>query len=253
MVRFVGVVLLCLLAAPLTSGAVGSFSLTTSDLLAATSMNSASSVAKLSGLTFDTVTVGTVSLALELEEIGNSLHSPHHNSAVFTNGLTNSAAVVSNDALVTVQQTAGAANVTLSLNSIIAGGAGLGGSTAPSVAYGTTDPTFLLSMLGNPSFATLNSFTAAQALLIREAISGFVAGTASNTNAIALDVLDVGVMEYSPHHNAGSAASGVNTATVSGDAGLVIIQQQAGFSNVQAAINQLVVGSGSISTAGLSF
>jgi hypothetical protein len=45
----------------------------------------------------------------------------------------------------------------------------------------------------------------------------------------------------------------VNSAGVSSNTGLVTVQQQAGFSNVQAAINQLVVASGSISTSGLSF
>jgi hypothetical protein len=33
----------------------------------------------------------------------------------------------------------------------------------------------------------------------------------------------------------------------------VTVQQQAGFANIQASINQLVVSSGSISTSGLSF
>jgi hypothetical protein len=242
-----------LLGAPQTSQAVGSFSLSTSDLLTATSMTSASSVAKLSGLTFDTVTVGTVSLALELEEIGNSLQSPHHNVTTITGGVTNSGAINSNGPLVTVQQTAGGANVTVSLNSIIAGGAGLGGTSAPTVTPGSNDPTFLLSLVANPSFVTLNSFKLAQALLIREAFNGFIAGTASATNAIAMDILEVGVTEFSPHHNAGSAASAANTLGATGNSGLVTIQQTAGFANVQAAVNQMIVGSGSISTTGISF
>jgi hypothetical protein len=248
-----GLVALLLIGAPKPSQAVGSFSLTTSDLLTATSLTSASSVAMLSGLTFATVTVGTVSLALELEEIGNSLQSPHHNVTTITGGVTNSGAVNSNGPLVTVQQTAGGANVTLSLNSIIAGGAGIGGTSAPTVAPGSNDPTFLLSLVANPSFVTLNSFIVAQALLVREAFNAFVAGTASATNAIALNVMEIGVSEFSPHHNAGSAASAANTLGATGNSGLVTIQQTAGFSNAVAAVNQIIVGSGSISTTGISF
>ena len=242
-----------LLGAPQTSQAVGSFSLTTSDLLTSTSMTSASSVAKLSGLTFDTVSVGIVSLALELEEIGNSLQSPHHNVTEITGGVINSAAVNSNGPLVTVQQTAGGANVTVSLNSLIAGGAGLGATTAPSAIMGSNDPTFLLSLVANPSFVTLNSFKLAQALLVREAFNAYVAGSAGSTSAMALDILEVGVTEFSPHHNAGSAASAVNTLGATGNSGLVTIQQTAGFANVQAAVNQMIVGSGSIGTTGISF
>ena len=91
--KFAYLAVVLLLAAPQTSQAVGSFSLTTSDILASTSITSASSVAKLSGLTFDTVTVGTVSLALELEELGTSMRSPHHNVSVITSGVSNSAVV----------------------------------------------------------------------------------------------------------------------------------------------------------------
>ena len=241
-----------LLAAPQTSQAVGSFSLTTSDLLSTTSITSASSVAKLSGLTFDTVTVGTVSLALELEELGTSMQSPHHNVVIITSGVVNSAAVASNVALVTVQQTAGGSNVSLSMNSIVTGGAGAAGSTAPSISP-TSDPTMLVVLAGNPAFAVMNSFVVAEKLLLREAFNAFTAGTASATNAMALDVLHVGVNEFSPHHNVGNSNTAVNTAGVTGNSGLVTVQQQAGFANIQAAINQLVVSSGSISTSGLSF
>jgi hypothetical protein len=241
-----------LLAAPQTSQAVGSFSLTTSDLLSTTSLTSASSVAKLSGLTFNTVTVGTVSLALELEELGTSMQSPHHNVTVITSGTENSASVVANHALVTVQQTAGGSNVTLSLNSIVTGGAGASGSTAPSIAP-TSDPTMLVVLAGNPAFAVMNSFVVAEKLLLREAFNAFTSGTASVTNAIALDVLHVGVNEFSPHHNVGSGNTAVNSAGVSSNTGLVTVQQQAGFSNIQVGINQLVVTSGAITTSGLSF
>jgi hypothetical protein len=166
MTRLFSFAVALLLAAPQASQAVGSFSLTTSDLLSATSITSASSVAKLSGLTFDTVTVGTVSLVMELEEIGVNMQSPHHNVTMLTAGVVNSASVTANHAMVTVQQTAGGSNVTLSLNSIVTGGAGAAGSTAPSIAP-TSDPTWLVILAGNPAFAVMNSYVVAKKLLLR--------------------------------------------------------------------------------------
>ena len=245
-----------LLGAPQTSQAVGSFSLVTSDTLTSSSLDSASSVAKLSGLTFDTITVGTVGLALELEEIGNSLQSPHHNVVGFSDAVGNTASVLENSGFTTVQQTAGGANVTLSLNSIIQGGAGLGGTGLTAEASTDVDPTFLLSLVANPSFVTLNSFKLAQALLIREAFNAYIAGSTADDgmNAIAMDVLEVGVTEFSPHHNAGVFAGAVvNSAAVSASNGLVTVQQTVGLANVQAAVNQLIVGTGNISTTGISF
>jgi hypothetical protein len=180
------------------------------------------------------------------------MQSPHHNVTLITSGVNNSTAVASNVALVTVQQTAGGSNVTLALNSIVTGAAGAAGSTAPTVAP-TNDPTMLVVLAGNPAFAVMNSFVVAEKLLLRQAFQAFVSGTASNTNAIALDVLHVGVNEFSPHHNVGNSNTAFNTAGVTGNSGLVTVQQQSGFANIQAAINQLVVTSGSIATTGLSF
>ncbi len=241
-----------LLVAPLDALAAGSFSLTSSDLINATTITTGSSVTVLSGMTFNTVTVGTVSLALELHEIGTSLQSPHHNSIIITNGVQNSATVASNHSIVTAQQAAGGANVTLSVNSIIVGGAGLAGTTAPGVAA-TNDPTMALTLLGNPAFTTLNSFPVAQALLLREAFKTYTASSAGPTNAIAIDILNVGVSEFSPHHNAGQAATAVNSALVSGNSGMVTLQQSAGFANVQSAVNMIIVGSGVIGTTAISF
>ncbi len=241
-----------LLAAPLNGWGAGSFSLTSSDLINATTITAASSVTVLSGLTFDTVTVGTVSLALALQEIGPSLMSPHHNAMIITNGVENSATVASNNSIVTSQQAAGGANVTLSVNTIIVGGAGLAGTTAPSVTA-TNDPTMALTLLGNPAFTTLNSFPVAQALLLREAFKTYTASSAGPTNAIAIDVINVGVSEFSPHHNAGQTATAVNSALVSGNSGMVTLQQSAGFANVQSAVNMIIVGSGVIGTTAISF
>ncbi len=240
------------LVAPQRSYAIGSFSLTSSDLVNATTITAASSIAILSGLTFATVTVGTVSLALELLEMGTSLQSPHHNAIVVTSGVQNSATMASNVSLVTAQQTAGGANVTLSVNTIIVGGAGLAGTTAPSVAA-TNDPTMLLVLLGNPSFTTLNSFPVAQALLLREAFKTHTASSAGATSANAIDIVNVGVSEYSPHHNAGQTNTAINSAGVTGNSAIVTLQQQAGFANVQAAVNTIIASSGSIGTTGISF
>ncbi len=247
--------LLCLvvvlqLGAPNSSQAVGSFSLTSSDLINATTITTASSVAILSGLTFATVTVGTVSLALELLEMGTSLQSPHHNAITVTSGVQNSATVASNVSLVTAQQTAGGANVTLSVNTIIVGGAGLAGTTAPSVAA-TNDPTMLLALLGNPSFTTLNSFPVAQALLLREAFKTHTASSAGATSAIAIDIVNVGVSEFSPHHNAGQTNTAVNSAGVTGNSVIVKLKQQSGFAIVQDSVNTIIASSGSIGTTGI--
>jgi hypothetical protein len=241
-----------LIAAPQRGWAVGSFALTSSDLIAATTAQSATSITALSGLTFSTVTVGTVSLAVELQEIGTSLQSPHHNAIIITEAIENFATVSSNASLVTAQQASGGANVTLSVNTIIAGAAGLAGSTVPSVSA-ANDPTMLLSLASNPAFTTLNSFAVAQALLLREAFKTHTASSASATSAIAIDVINVGTSQFSPHHNAGEAASAVNSAVVNGNAGIVTLQQSAGFANVQASVNTLIVGSGVVSSTAISF
>jgi hypothetical protein len=241
-----------LLAVPQTSWAVGSFSLTSSDLINATTITSNSSVLELSGLTFDTVTVGTVSLVVELQEMSTSLQSPHHNAIIVTSGVVNSASVTSNTALVTVQQTAGGANVTLSVNTVIVGGGGLAATTAPSVAA-SNDPTMLLSLLANPAFAVLNSFPVSQMLLIREAFKTHTASSASQTSAIAMDVINVGVSEFSPHHNAVNGATAINSVGLSNNGGFVTLQQQAGFANVQASVNTIIAASGSVSSTGISF
>jgi hypothetical protein len=230
---------------------MGSFSLTTSDLLSVTTTSSSSSISSLSGLTFDTVTVGTVSLALELEELGTRMQSPHHNVVVITSGVANSASVASNFPLVTVQQTAGGANVSMAVNAIVTGGAGAASSSAPSTSP-TGDPTIMVTLSANPGFAIMNSFVVAEKLLLREAFNAFTAGTASATNAVALDVLHVGVSEFSPHHNLGTANTAADSAAVTANTGPATVQQQAGFTNVQSSINQAIVTFGDVSTTGIS-
>ncbi len=76
-----------LLASPSASWAVGSFSLTESDLIGTTSISETLSVSKLSGLTFGTITVGTVALAIEIEEMKPSAQSPHHNVTIISAGV----------------------------------------------------------------------------------------------------------------------------------------------------------------------
>ena len=251
---FVYLVLGTLLGLPQSAGAIGSFSPNSTDLVHASTIVSSASITVPSGLTFGTVTVGTVSLAIQLQEMGTSLQSPHHNALVITNGTVNSLSVASNLGLVTAQQTAGGANVTLAVNSIIVGGGGLAGTTAPSVSIAAqNDPTLTLSLLANPSFTTLNSFPVAQTLLLREAFVTHTTSSAGPTSAIAVDIVNVGVAEFSPHHNAGETATGVNSAGVSGNHSLVTAQQQAGFANVDAAVNTVIASSGSAGTGGISF
>ena len=249
-----------LLAAPQTSQAVGSFSLLTSDVLAATTagLESQSSVVKTSGLIFGSVTIGTAAVILELEEIGTSLQSPHHN-ALLLSGTDQTAWIQDGMALSALQQTAGGGNVSLSLNSIIAGASlqaqaasidthafgvmGTGQGVGPELA-------FTMVMLNNPAFAVLNSFPVAQMLLVKQAITSVASVTTDHMWAqlgmgVAMDILNVGVSEFSPHHNVmfldGTA---FQTASVTSGTVLSAIQQQAGVANVQAAVNQISVNSG---------
>jgi hypothetical protein len=224
----------------------------TSDVVNATTIRSSSSISQLSGLNFGSVTVGTVSLVVELEEMGINLQSPHHNAIILTAGIENGGSVTNNTALVTAQQTSGGANVTISVNTVVVGGGGLAATTVPSVAA-TNDPTVLLSLLANPAFSVLSSFPVAQMLLIREAFRTHAATSASQTRATALDVINVGVSQFAPHHNAVHAATAVNTVAVSSNGGFVTAQQQAGFANVQASVNTIIAASGSVSSTGISF
>ena len=243
-----------ILGLPQSTGAIGSFSPHSSDAVNATTIVSSVSITVPSGLTFGTVTVGTVSLAIQLQEMGTSLQSPHHNALTITNGAQNSMTLATNLGLVTVQQAAGGANVTLAVNSIIVGAAGLAGTTAPSVSIGAeNDPTLTLTLLANPSFTTLNSFPVAQTLLLREAFVTHTASSAGPTSAIAIDIVNIGVAEFSPHHNAGQTTTGINSAAVSMNHSLVTAQQAAGFANVDAAINTVIASSGSAGTGGVSF
>jgi hypothetical protein len=239
-----------LLASPNASWAVGSFSLTESDLIGTTSISESLSVSKLSGLTFGTVTVGTVALALEIEEMKPSAQSPHHNVTIISAGVLNTAGVSSNGGLTTVQQTAGGSNVTMTMNNIVVGGGGLI-SSAPS-ASATNNPTVLLVGVLNQPFTVKNSYWFAQVLNKKLLVDAFIAGSASNGNAIAEDIITVGLNEFSPHHNLGITATAVNDVTVVGNFGIVTVQQTAGFANVTEAMNTMIVGTGIFSTSGVT-
>ncbi len=232
---------LMVLASPNISWGVGSFSLSASDVISTSTMFGSLSVSKLSGLTFDTVTVGTVALAIEIEEMNPSVQSPHHNVITITGGVINSATVGSNAGMTTLQQTAGGANVTMSLTNIVVA-PGLGVSSIPSVGA-TDDPTLFIVGALNQPFTVTNSYWFAQALNKQLLVDAFVAGSASGGNAIAADILTVGLNEISPHHNLGSASTADNAATVIGNPTIGTIQQQAGFTNVQEAMNTILVGS----------
>ena len=244
-----------LLAAPQTSQAIGSFSLFTSDVLNATSgLTSQSSVAKSSGMVLGTATIGSVSLAMELEELGTNMQSPHHNVIDMSAGSTQVAGATGMG-LSALQQSVGAGNVSLSLNSIVAGGAA-GGTSLGSGALGIIGSTngvgpelaFTLMMINNPAFAVLNSFPVAQMLLVKQAITSVASAPsgALASGAIALDLINVGVSEFSPHHNVALAGSMNQTATVTTGLLLSAVQQNAGVGNVQAAVNQISVGTGNI-------
>ena len=80
------------LASPCPSYAIGTFQMSSSDLITTTSLSENPTIFTLSGLTFGTVTVGTVALAIEIEEMKPSAQSPHHNVTIISNGLANTAA-----------------------------------------------------------------------------------------------------------------------------------------------------------------
>ena len=234
-------IMVLLVAFPGSASAIGSFGLTTSDLLSSTTMESITSTTPLTGITFNTVTVGTVALAIEIEDMKSSVNSPHHNVTVITGGVANTVDVGTNNGLINIQQTAGGANVTMSLTSIVVA-PGLAVSSVPSVGA-TDDPTvFIIGALNQP-FTVTNSYWFAQVLNKQILVDAFVAGSASDGNAIAADILTVGLNEFSPHHNLGTTSTANNAAVVSGNPTIGTIQQQAGFTNVQQAMNTVLVGS----------
>ena len=240
---------LLVVATPSLSWAVGSFSLFGSDLISTSTLSETLSVRTSSGLTFNPVTVGTVALALEIEEMNPSVQSPHHNVITITGGVINTASVAFNSGITTLQQTAGGANVTMSLNNIVVAPGTLV-STIPSVNAGN-NPTLLLAGIANQPFTVTNSYWFAQTLTTSLLVDAFVAGSASGNNAIAADILTVGLNEFSPHHNVGRTNSAVNSATLSGNFGIITVQQTAGFANVTQSLNTLIVGSGVIGSSGI--
>lgn len=194
-------------------------------------------------------------VVVELEEIGDNFQSPHHNVGTF-GSLTLAASVTGNSGVTTVQQTAGLANVTLGVNTIVAGGVlggtGIAGDIPPigkPSSFGETlgsnllDPTALLSVVLNPGFAILNSKPVAQMLLAREAMNSLALG---GTAGVLVDILDIGVSEFSPHHNAVVVSSATLSANVSDNSGITTVQQQVGAANVQAAINTVIVSGSAV-------
>ena len=239
---------LLLLLLPAPSFALGSFSLSQSDLIGTTSISGTRSTA-YTMLEFSTVTVGTVALAIEIEEMLPSAQSPHHNVTIISSGVLNDASVDSNGGITTVQQTAGGANVTMSMNNIVVGGGGII-SSAPS-ATASNNPTVLLVGVLNQPFTVKNSYWFAQVLNIKLLVDAFIAGSATDGNAIAEDNITVWLNEFSPHHNLGITNTAANTAAVTGNFGIVTVQQTAGFSNVSESMNTLIVGTGIIGTTGV--
>jgi hypothetical protein len=135
------------------------------------------------------------------------------------------------------------------MNNIVVGGGGLI-SSAPS-ATASNNPTVLLVGVLNQPFTVKNSYWFAQVLNVKLLVDAFIAGSASNGNAIAEDNLSVFINEFSPHHNLGITNTAVNSASVVGNFGIVTAQQTAGFSNVTESMNTLIVGTGIFSTSGV--
>ena len=237
-----------LFVCPRPSGAVGTFILNETDTLsAAGSITETLTVQTFGGLTFGSVTIGTVALALDISEFKPSAQSPHHNVVTMTL-VANTVGVTNNGGITTVQQTAGGANVTMSLNNIVVGVGHLAG-TAPLGTFGTNiNPTLFLVGVLNQPFTVKNSYWFAQVLnkqlLVEAAVS--LAGTAG----VIESILSVGLSEFSPHHNLGIGREGINFGSVNSNFGIVTVQQTAGFANVTESLNTLIVGSAVISGAG---
>jgi hypothetical protein len=103
----------------------------------------------------------------------------------------------------------------------------------------------LVGVLNQP-FTVKNSYWFAQVLNIKLLVDAFIAGSAGGTNAIAENAMSAYLSEFSPHHNVGRANTAVNSAAVTGNLGIVTVQQTAGFANVAESINTLIVGTGTI-------
>ena len=258
--KFVYALAVLLLVAPNASWAIGglvvgndSKSMNASGI--AVTGASLSFGATAAGLFNGGTTVGTVNVAVALEEFGVDMQSPAENYISFSGDIGNTA--VADGILNTAQQSVGAANVTLSLNSLISGLNAALGSGGLCTSAGGCDQTLAFVLATNPAFTVLNSYPVAQMLLVREAINAAKFGTASlaGTGAIGIELLNVGVAEFSPHQNAGLFAVGSagNLASIGSAAALVTIQQQIGVANVQAAVNQISAATGSVSITGIGF
>lgn len=247
----VRLVVVLLLAAPAAGHAAGTISLSIGESITsgAGSLSGTTTFARELKVSGGSLQLLPTQVVVELEEINDSFQSPHHNVGSF--GVLNLAASVTGNAVVTVQQTGGLANVTLGVNTIVAAGV-LGGSGVPGdvppigkpslfgerLGTNMLDPTALLSVVLNPGFAILNSKPVSQMLLAREAMNSLaLRGTAG----VLVDILNVGVSEFSPHHNAIIVGTPTVSANVSDNTGVTTVQQQMGGANIQAGINTLIV------------
>ena len=205
------------------------------------------------GLTITPGSLGAVSLVVALEEFGVNMQSPYENFVSFTGDATNAALITDTSVLSHVQQVVGAANVSLSLNALVTGIQTLGSGSSLCGTDSDCDATLAFVLATNPAFTVLNSYPVAQMLLVREVLGKAVVGTgqAIGTDSIAIDLLNVGVAEFSPHQNAGSFAGATNIATISTASVMSVIQQAVGIANVQAVINQIIVGTTTIDSAGV--
>ena len=206
------------------------------------------------GLDFGVSSIGSVGVAVALEEFGVNMQSPYENFVSFSGDGVNLGLVTDQSVLSHVQQAIGAANVSLSLNSVVTGINSLSGSAGLCGSGNDCDATLAFVLSTNPAFTVLNSYPVAQMLLVREAIGQTILGTGSvlGSMGIGIDLLNVGVAEFSPHQNAGSFAGATNSAVIASASVMSVIQQAVGVANVQVAINQILVGSTSITASGIS-
>ena len=108
----------------------------------------------------------------------------------------------------------------------------------------------LIGTLNQP-FTVKDGYWFAHVLNKKMLVDAFIAGSASNGNAIAEDVLTVGLNEFSPHHNLGRTSTAANAGTTVQNIGIVLVQQTGGFANATESMNTLLVGSSAIGSSAL--
>lgn len=225
---------------------IGGSSSTTSHSMSLTGVGSISDTANvITGSSSINSTL--VKLSLQITDDGYHGYSPSQNMATFSGSLTNTATIgttTGSNGIVSVQQTAGNANVSVHANTLLDAGAlvgVIGGSGADnSAANGAT-----AVMVLNPAFAISNSALAARVLAV-EAMSGAITAAGGSSAVTAIDIIGRNTFEMSPERNLATFTGNLsNVATIGGSNGITQVQQQLGNANVQAGFNTIVFSTGS--------